>query len=134
LFTLSQLIETGKKLGYVLYSDVDELLPDDCEGGPELDNHISALESAGVEILVALDIKVGKAPDPAEYTDDVMHVYLRETGKVPQLARSKEIDLARLILSGKPQEAEAAKVQLVEANLRLVVPVAERYAPFISWS
>src|SRR6202035_77795 len=79
-------------------------------------------------ILVAPAIKVGKAPDPTEYTDDPVQVYLRETGKVPLLTRSEEIDLARLMLSGKPEEAEAAKVQLVEANLRLVVPVAERYA------
>jgi len=126
--TRAQLIETGKKRGYVLYSDFDELLPDDCEGGPELDDLLSALENAGVEILVAPDIKVGKAPDPAEYTDDVMQVYLREMCKVPQLTRDKEIELSKLILFGKPHEAEAAKVQLVEANLRLVVPVAERYA------
>ena len=44
--TRDQLIESGKKRGYVLYSDLDELLPEDCEGGPELDDLLAALESA----------------------------------------------------------------------------------------
>ena len=131
--TRAQLIETGKKNGYVLYSDLDELLPDGYEGGSELDDLLSTLESAGVEILVEPGIRVHKAPEYSEeFTDDPIQVYLRETGKVPPLTHDKEIELAKLIRSGKPEEAEAARLQLVEANLRLVVPVAERYANGVS--
>lgn len=47
--------------------------------------------------------------------------------KVPPLARDGEIELAGLIHSGKA-EAETAKIRLIEANLRLVVAIAQRYA------
>jgi len=123
--TRDQLIETGKKRGYVLYSDLDELLPEDYAGGPELDDLLAALESAGVEIR---DESHDRVLEPSEdYSDDPIQVYVNEIGKVPQLTRDEEIDLAKLIQSGDP-EAEAAKVKLLEANLLLVVPVAERFA------
>jgi RNA polymerase primary sigma factor len=123
-----QLIETGKKRGYVLYSDLDALLAEDYEGGPELDDLLAALESASVEIRNETNIRVDRVPETIEgFSDDPIQVYLNEVGKVPQLTREGEIELAKVIQAGDP-EAETAKRQLTEASLRLVVPVAERYA------
>ena len=126
--TRDQLIQTGKKRGYVLYSDLDEVLPEDYEGGPELDDILAALESAGVEIRNETNINADRVPETSEdYSDDPIEVYLHEIGQVPQLTRDGEIELSKVIQSGTPQ-AEGAKCQLVEANLRAVVAIAETYA------
>ena len=48
---LKQLMEAGKEKGFVLYDEVNELLPDDMAAGPELDELLADLDGAGVEIL-----------------------------------------------------------------------------------
>lgn len=55
---------------------------------------------------------------------DPVHIYLREIGKVPLLTQEEEQELSRRIKAG---DTEAAK-RLAEANLRLVVSIAKRYA------
>jgi len=55
---------------------------------------------------------------------DPVHIYLREIGKVPLLTQEEEMELSRRIKEG---DTEAAK-RLAEANLRLVVSIAKRYA------
>ena len=56
--------------------------------------------------------------------DDPVRMYLKEIGKVPLLSTDEEIELAKKIELGD----EAAKKKLAEANLRLVVSIAKRYA------
>ena len=60
--------------------------------------------------------------------DDPVRMYLKEIGKVPLLTSDRERELAE-IMSGEFDEAakQAAKSELVEANLRLVVSIAKRY-------
>jgi RNA polymerase primary sigma factor len=126
---LKQLIDTGNKRGYVLYDEIERLLPENYEGGRKLDDLLARLESAGVPILLepADDPKTEKIYAPANvHPDDAVTVYLREVAKVPNLTKENEIELAKRIERGG-QQAEAAKKDLVEANLRLVVCVAERY-------
>ena len=52
-----------------------------------------------------------------------MREYLREIGRVPLLTAAEEVALAKRIERGDA----AARRQLIEANLRLVVSVARRY-------
>ena len=56
--------------------------------------------------------------------DDPLHVYLKEIGRVRLLTAKDEVDLARRIEGGD----EEAKRRFTEANLRLVVSIAKRYA------
>ena len=60
--------------------------------------------------------------------DDPVRMYLKEIGRVPLLTSEREKELAE-IMSGEYDEAakSAAKNELVEANLRLVVSIAKRY-------
>ena len=58
---------------------------------------------------------------------DSVGVYLDQIGRVPLLTADEERALARLIESGSPEEAAAAKDLFVRANLRLVVSIARRY-------
>ncbi len=84
-------------------------------------------------------------------TTDLVRVYLREIGRVPLLTADQEVDLARRVEAGLFAEAKLhsggdiclslardleflvsdgveAKKRLIEANLRLVVSIAKRYA------
>lgn len=53
-----------------------------------------------------------------------VHMYLKEIGKVPLLTQEEENELSKRVKDG---DAEAAR-RLAEANLRLVVSIAKRYA------
>src|SRR5438445_503183 len=54
---------------------------------------------------------------------DSLRLYLREIGKVPLLTADQEVYLAKRIERGDM----AAKTQMTEANLRLVVSIAKGY-------
>ena len=55
--------------------------------------------------------------------DDPVKMYLKDIGRVPLLSADDEIELARKMQEGD----EEAKKKLSEANLRLVVSIANRY-------
>ena len=57
-------------------------------------------------------------------TDDPVRMYLKEIGKIPLLSAEEELLLAKRMSDGD----EEAKERLAEANLRLVVSIAKRYA------
>ncbi len=111
---LKQLMDTGKEKGYVLYDEVNELLPDDFSGGRELDELLSDLDTAGVEILEEPKLEFDKkiedgedfndldsAQDVGDKTNDPVRMYLREMGTVPLLTREGEIELAKRIERGE---------------------------------
>ena len=58
--------------------------------------------------------------------DDSVKLYLKEIGKVALLKPLEELEIARTIANGG-KSAEAAKIKLIQANLRLVVSIAKRY-------
>ena len=55
--------------------------------------------------------------------DDPVRTYLKEIGRIPLLPAERETYLAERIALGD----EAAKNELIEANLRLVVSIAKRH-------
>ena len=55
--------------------------------------------------------------------EDPVRMYLKEIGKVPLLSADEEVELAKRMAEGD----EDAKKRLAEANLRLVVSIAQRY-------
>jgi RNA polymerase primary sigma factor len=111
---LKQLMDTGKEKGYVLYDEVNELLTEDYPGGRELDDLLTELDSAGVEILeepkLEFDKKIEEGDelgdldltqDFSDKTNDPVRMYLREMGTVPLLTREGEIELAKRIERGQ---------------------------------
>ena len=110
---LKHLIDTGKEKGFVLYDEVNELLPDDMSTGPDLEDLLADLDTAGVEILeepkIDFDKKLDEAEDLSDLdlaqdigdkTNDPVRTYLREMGTVPLLTREGEIELARRVERG----------------------------------
>jgi RNA polymerase primary sigma factor len=67
-----------------------------------------------LELLTSMDDK--SVADP-------VRMYLKEIGRIPLLTREEEIDLAQRNEQGEA----AAKSQLINANLRLVVSIAKKY-------
>jgi len=105
---LRQLMETGKEKGFVLYDEVNDLLAEEFPAGRELDDLLTDLDSAGVEILEEPKLDFEKSKDEAEdfsdlelaqeagdKTNDPVRMYLREMGTVPLLTREGEIELAK---------------------------------------
>lgn len=60
-------------------------------------------------------------------TSDSVRLYLRRIGKIPLLNAKQEADLARRIAEGG-RDGDRARKKLTEANLRLVVSIAKKYA------
>jgi len=107
-----KLIELGKVKGYVLYDDVTDVLPEEMSTGPELDDLLSGLDAAGIDLLDEPRLTVrarsdgddsgdDAAVEVAEKTNDPVRMYLREMGTVALLTRDGEIDLAQQIEHGQ---------------------------------
>src|SRR5438552_17583813 len=90
---LKQLIDARKEKGYVLCEEIRELLPEDYETGRELEDILSELANAGIEIFEEPTIDFELEAEKAEYiSDDPVRVYLREMGRVPKLTSDGEIE------------------------------------------
>ncbi len=111
---IKQLMDLGKEKGFVLYDDVNELLPEELSTGPELDDLLADLDNAGVEILEEPKLDFEKKSEESDEfsdlelgqefsdkTNDPVRMYLREMGTVPLLTREGEIELAKRIERGQ---------------------------------
>src|SRR6187551_1576550 len=110
-----QLITIGKEKGYLLYEEVNELLPADITSSEELDDLFSAFGSAGIEVVDSeksyrddkLQGEGGEesdldlTPGALDKTNDPVRMYLREMGTVPLLTREGEVAIAKRIERGK---------------------------------
>ena len=138
---LNELYEYGKSKGTLTYKDImDRLMEMDMEPD-QLDKVLETLEALGVEVVSELDAKAPAEPEPVDEVDskldlsvpegisidDPVRMYLKEIGKVPLLTADEEVEIAKKLESGTPEEKEEAKRKLSEANLRLVVSIAKRY-------
>ena len=62
--------------------------------------------------------------DMSKLNTDSIQMYLKEIGKVPLLTGPQEVELAKR----KDKGEKAAERQIIEANLRLVVSIAKKFA------
>jgi RNA polymerase primary sigma factor len=86
------------------------------------DNSTSEAQTGGERASAAEDSAVDRGNLPRESTT-CLSLYLTEIGKVKLLTAEQEIELAKRIKEGD----EAAREQMIKANLRLVVKIAREY-------
>jgi RNA polymerase primary sigma factor len=118
---IRQLIQIGKEKGYLLYDEINELLPADITSSEELDDLFATFNNAGIEVVDSekayrddrnqgndsndddnnsgggLDL----SPGTLDKTNDPVRMYLREMGTVPLLTREGEVSIAKRIEQGK---------------------------------
>jgi len=117
-----QLIAIGKERGYLLYDEVNAILPPEVHSSEEIDEMLSALERYGINLYEdatsaeaagdaaeAADPRaLGQKEEPTtegseldltsgtlEKTNDPVRLYLREMGTVPLLTRESEVVIAK---------------------------------------
>jgi RNA polymerase primary sigma factor len=107
-----QLITMGKEKGYLLYEEVNDMLPSELSSSDELDDIFSMFGSMGIEVVdseqkfrEAKDGEEGAeldlTPGALDKTNDPVRMYLREMGTVPLLTREGEVEIAKRIERGK---------------------------------
>jgi RNA polymerase primary sigma factor len=112
-----QLIQIGKEKGYLLYDEVNEMLPSEITSSEDLDDLFNAFGSAGIEVVDSDKAYRGDkdfdrdgnedgpeldlTPGALDKTNDPVRMYLREMGTVPLLTREGEVAIAKRIERGK---------------------------------
>jgi len=121
-----QLINMGKERGYLLYDEVNDILPAEVHSSEEIDELLSTFERYGIDVyedlssakaaLAAADagetievkeeapseeVELDLTPGQLEKTNDPVRMYLREMGTVPLLTREGEVAIAKRIERGQ---------------------------------
>ncbi len=123
---MKELITLGREKGYLLYDEVNSVLPDHISSSKDLDSIFSLFGDAGIEVIDSekvLEVVKKKArsqepeeerehkPDSVveslEKTDDPVRMYLREMGTVPLLTWPGEVEIAKRMEKGKKSVLKA---------------------------
>ena len=129
------LILAGKKKNVLEYREIQDAFGSQPIRAEEYEKILEYLEAKGIDLLNAVEEELllseteefeeaDLALQEGAGTDDPVRMYLKEIGRIPLLSTEEELWLAKRMNEGD----EAAKARLAEANLRLVVSIAKRYA------
>src|SRR2546426_12424885 len=118
-----QLIQVGKEKGYLLYDEVNEMLPSEITSSEDLDDLFNAFSTAGIEVVDSDKAYRGEkdfdrdgseegpeldlTPGVLDKTNDPVRMYLREMGTVPLLTREGEVAIAKRIERGEKKIVKA---------------------------
>lgn len=130
---IENLVSQGKSRGFVTETEIMYALPNIEDNLDKLEEVYVTLEKNNIavqdeiEFLPSIDTQAEDKRPKKEYWEDELpdpvQMYLKEIGSIDLISQEKEIELSKRIAKGD----EAAKQQLAEANLRLVVSIAKKY-------
>ena len=141
---VNKLISLGKEKGYLLYDEVNDLLPSDVHSAEDLSDLLSMFDNEGIEVVdsprgkasegIALDktddiksdeagedVELDLSPGALDKTNDPVRMYLREMGTVPLLTREGEVEIAKRI--------ERGQMKVFKALSRSPVVIQALFAP-----
>ncbi len=140
------ILQKAKEKGQLTYGDLATEL--DNINTDEIEKVFDAMEEMGVGVLKddfedepneedlkeVEDLKLDEITTDDTFegvnVDDPVRMYLREIGKIKLLTYDQELSLAKRIIQedgNDDDDAEDARQELAEANLRLVVSIAKKY-------
>ena len=123
-----RLINMGKERGYLLYDEVNDMLPAEVHSSEEIDDLLSTFECYGIyvyedvssakaaraaaesaeisdtkpkEEVTAEEVELDLTSGTMEKTNDPVRIYLREMGTVPLLTREGAVAIAKRIERGQ---------------------------------
>jgi RNA polymerase primary sigma factor len=122
------LLEQGERDGCLTLSEVEALLATHDLADETVEDLHEELDRRGIELTddcVRNDAGEGAYSNGelATATTDSLQLFLDEIGRYPLLTAEEEVALAKRIERGDA----AAKEQMINSNLRLVVSIAKRY-------
>ncbi len=126
---LRELIELGRKKGFLLYEEIVKAIPAVEQNTEESERVLNLLQEMDIAVKDSEEEEEEQEKaaelEPLEgiSIDDPVRMYLKEIGRVPLLTAQEEVELAKRMERGD----EEAKRKLIEANLRLVVAIAKKY-------
>src|SRR3989338_1633370 len=123
-----ELIEKGRKKGFITYDEILKTFPDIENNILFLDELYEKFGIAGIDVLeggnlLNLETELSDKDLNKSGTYDSIQMYLKEIGQYPLIHASDEKTLAKRIERGDLE----AKNLLARANLRLVVSIAKKY-------
>jgi RNA polymerase primary sigma factor len=120
------LINLGRERGYLLYDEINDVLPEEVHSPEDLDDMFLLFDSLGIVMVDSEEkykakveektadkgepeepAKVDLSPGNLEKTNDPVRMYLREMGTVPLLTREGEVEIARRIERGEKNVVKA---------------------------
>ena len=132
---VKELISLGKEKGYLLYDEVNDVLPENISSSEDLDNLFYLFGSEGIEVVDSdvrfqeiqkkADKQVGEeteeaeseaSPETLDKTNDPVRMYLREMGTVPLLSREGEVEIAKRIERGQKTVTKALSRSPIVVN------------------
>ncbi len=121
VFDYELFLEELQENGIQIVEDTGKVLDMTARTSDRRDNATSKNEDkAGAGNLASL----AQTVDLSKLSSDSIQMYLKEIGKVPLLTSEEEVELAKRKERGDKQ----AERRIIEANLRLVVSIAKKFA------
>jgi RNA polymerase primary sigma factor len=134
---LRRLVVDGLEKGFLTYDEIAAALEDVGLTREQSEDFYSYLVERSIDLVEGEQHKQPPHEQPALVEDDgkgapkldlsvepsldALRLFMREIGKVPLLTADQEVTLAKRVERGDM----AAKTQMIEANLRLVVAIAK---------
>lgn len=101
--SIKQLIELGKKKGYLTYDEINHFLSEEIINARAFDAIFEQLDNKDISVLEAKEVpewekeKKKQVTPTSQPIDDPVKMYLKQMGQIPLLSRDEEIRLAKKI-------------------------------------